>query len=77
MVSPRRGVQFAQFPAQFAVVVNPEVQVVQGSLRRLGVGELEQCELGLPVGADFEFFVHWHFICHIDFAKDFYISLSV
>ena len=61
VVSPRREVQFAQLPAQFAVVVDPEVQVVQGSLRRLDVWEVEHGQLRLPVGTDFEFFYHWHF----------------
>ena len=59
VVSPRREVQFPQFPAQFAVVVDPEVQVVQSSLRRLDVWEVEHGQLRLPVGTDFEFFYHW------------------
>ena len=59
----RRGVQFAQLPAKFAVVVDPEVQVVHGSLRRLDVGEVEQCQLRLPVGTDFEFFqMSWFWV---------------
>ena len=45
---------FAELTAQFAVVVDPEIEVIYGPLRGLDVGEIQQSQFRLAVAADFE-----------------------
>ena len=49
-----RRLQGTQFLSQFAVVVDPIVEIVHCSLLRLGIGEVEHGQLRLAVGAYLE-----------------------
>ena len=44
---------------QLRTATDPEVQVTQRPADGLCFGEVEHGQLRLPIGTDFEFFIHW------------------
>ena len=54
----RRRVKLSELTTQLAVVVDPEIKVVQSTFGCFDMGEIEQCKFRLAVTADFKFFLH-------------------
>ena len=44
----------AEFTAQLAVIIDPEIEVIYGPLRSLDVGEVQQSQFRLAVAANLE-----------------------